>query len=175
MYANAYTVSGSIITTKAVLISQELFPNSPFLWVIGGLIGLFLSFISHFLLDYINEYQYKDNREMLKYQKPTLLIFMGLVLFLLLSNHILYFFTFSLGTLAAMFPDLRDHAIPFTNKKELTPSSRKFSCHGGGEQFLTIGKWHFGIPTIINLTKKQQTFVQYAMTIILIIFTMFIK
>lgn len=158
MFWSTHGHTGAIITTSSVMA----------LGVVGLPIGLGLSFVSHFLLDYIQEYNFGSMKAIVKQQIPSMIVFLACLSALLYFGKYLYFSTFILGYLAGNLPDFIDKAIK--GIKKARPPKKRFSCHNG-DSFLSVGNFKLGYPTKLQLDKTEQNQITFVFTILILVFT----
>lgn len=114
-------------------------------------VGAVGAFVSHFLLDYIQEGSPFKNRV-----KDSALEFIFLGIFMAAAYRAEIFWPAMAGWVFGMLPDLIDKPLTwFFGRKSY------FSCHNG-LGFLRIGAWRFGYPTIVTLTGGQTAFLHVA-------------
>jgi len=157
MYPTTHGHTGVIITTASVMTCGVL---------VGLPLGLALSFVSHFLWDYVGEYAYKN---WIKQQAYSVLIFILCLGFLYTKGEYLFVVTYVFGYLAGNSPDIIDKKIWI---KPARPLKKRFSCHNG-DSFLSIGKWKLGIMKY-PITKTQNRIIQLIFTVAIVILTIII-
>jgi len=163
MYPTTHGHTGATITTISVAT----------LGIEKGLpIGLAGAFISHFLLDYLQEYNYGSLKALIKAQIYSLIVFIACLIALYISKEYIYVVTFILGYLTGNAPDIIDKKIG--HLKHAKPKEKRLSCHNGNSRFFRIGSFKLGYPTLIKFDKTDQMQMQFAMTVLIIIVTFYI-
>ena len=155
MYTNAHGSTGAIIYSAC--------PNK----IVGG----FLAFISHFILDHLGEKGYGSQKLSMIIEGAFLTIFLTVAC---LSTD---FSGFAIGWMLGNLPDIIDKGF-FTNMN----ATQYFSCHGHPGWLIgkikvgifSIGNWKLGFPTKVQFTKKQ-TIVSGIMTSISLVIFAYIK
>jgi len=173
MYANEHGVVGSSLLLSSILLSQRLFPENIVSLILFFIVGSILSFLSHFPVDYLNEYHYKNKGGWAKAQAYSYVIFFVCMSYLFFKGFILYSITMTAGYFLANMPDFIDKSIKGI-KKARDPKDR-FSSHNGESRILRFGKIKVGYPTLISFNKKQQTIAQIIATTIIVLTTYFIS
>lgn len=110
-------------------------------------VGAVGAFVSHFLLDYINEGSPFKNRV-----KDSALEVFFLFMFALTAYKADMLLLAMAGWVFGILPDLIDKPLTWWLGRK-----SYFSCHNG-LGFLRIGAWKFGYPTIVQLTGGQTLF-----------------
>ena len=166
MYITTHGHTGAVLTATSVAT----------LGIPLGLpVGLGAAFISHFFLDYIQEYPYDDfgkngYGKLFKIQLPSFLVFGICLLWLYSSHDYVYMIAYILGYLAGNLPDFIDKKWLWHSAR---PPKKRFSCHNGNGIF-KIGNFKLGYPTLINVTKAQNLTIQLVMTILIVVTTLFL-
>ena len=136
MYTNVHGSVGAIIYSAC--------PNK----IVGG----FLAFVSHFILDYLGEKRYRNQKLGMAIEGILLAVF--LVVAYLSTD----FSGFAIGWMFGNLPDIIDKRF-FTNMNAI----QYFSCHGYPGWLIgkikigifSIGNWKLGLPTKVQFTKRQ--------------------
>jgi hypothetical protein len=159
MYSHVHGVVGAVTYTATVAVGSALGSE------IGGHItGAFLAYVSHFLLDYLGEHGYGDNKISAMIEFPHLITF-GTLGFI--SGH---FWLFFLGWVFGNLPDLIDKPLRLSG---LVPQEWH-SCHNGKGLFQWKGK-KLGYPVKIKLDRDQTIVIGIMSTMVLTMWTFAIK
>ena len=159
MYSHVHGVVGAVVMTAAVAIGNAIgAPTS------GYVAGLFLGYVSHFLMDYLGETGYGDNKISAMIEVPHLITF-GTLGFI--SGH---FWLYFLGWVMGNLPDLIDKPLRLSG---LVPKEWH-SCHNGPGLFQWNGK-KLGYPVKIKLDRDQTIVIGIAATMLLTMWTFAIK
>ena len=159
MYSHVHGVAGAVVLTATVAIGNALSIPST-----GIAIGCFAAYVSHFLLDYLGETGYGDNKISSLIEFPHLLTF-GTLGFI--SGH---FWLYFLGWVMGNLPDLIDKPLRLTG---LVPQEWH-SCHNGPGLFQWRGK-KLGYPVRIKLDRDQTIVIGIMATMVLTMWTFAIK
>jgi hypothetical protein len=158
MYSHVHGVVGAVAYTSSVAVGSAL--GSTFL---GHVVGASLAYVSHFLMDYLGEHGYGDNKVSAMIEVPHLVTF-GVLGFI--SGH---FWLYFLGWLFGNLPDLIDKPLRLIGKKP-----EWHSCHNGKGLIQWKGK-KLGYPVRWRLTRDETIVIGIAATMVLAIWTYAIK
>lgn len=158
MYSHVHGVVGAVVYTATVSIGNAV--GAP-VW--GHAVGFFLGYVSHFLMDYLGETGYGDNKISSWIEFPHLFTF-GTLGFI--SGH---FWLYFIGWVAGNLPDLIDKplAVGFGRKQW-------HSCHNGKGLFQWNGK-KLGYPVKIKLNRDETIVIGIVATMVLTMWTFAIK
>ena len=159
MYSHVHGVVGTVVYTSSVAIGNAVGAS-----ILGHAVGLFAAYVSHFVLDYLGETGYGDNKISAMIELPHLLTF-GTLGFI--SGH---FWLFFLGWLMGNLPDLIDKPLRLSG---LVPQEWH-SCHNGKGLFQWKGK-KLGYPVKYPLDRDQTIVIGIAATALLTVWTYAIK
>ena len=159
MYSHVHGVVGAVVYTSSVAVGSAL--GSTFL---GHVAGASLAYVSHFLMDYLGEHGYGDNKISAMIEVPHLVTF-GVLGFI--SGH---FWLYFLGWLFGNLPDLIDKPLRLSG---LVPKEWH-SCHNGPGLIQWKGK-KLGWPVKWNLTRDETIVIGIVSTMVLAIWTYAIK
>jgi len=159
MYSHVHGVVGAVTYTAAVTVGNAI--GAP---ILGHAVGFFLGYVSHFLMDYLGEHGYGDNKISSLIEFPHLITF-GTLGFL--SGH---FWLYFIGWVAGNLPDLIDKPLRLTG---LVPQEWH-SCHNGPGLFQWKGK-KLGYPVRWRLTRDETIVAGILATMLLTMWTFAIK
>lgn len=159
MYSHVHGVAGAVVLTATVAIGNVL--NVP---SAGIVIGCFAAYVSHFLLDYLGETGYGDNKISSLIEFPHLLTF-GTLGFI--SGH---FWLYFLGWVMGNLPDLIDKPLRLSGIRP----QEWHSCHNGPGLFQWKGK-KLGYPVKVKLDRDQTIVIGIMATMVLTMWTFAIK
>jgi len=159
MYSHVHGVAGAVVYTA----SYALF-NAFELPIAGHAVGAFTAYITHFLLDYLGETGYGDNKI------SSLIEFPHLITFGTLGFISGYFWLYFLGWVFGNLPDLIDKPLRLTGIRP----QEWHSCHNGPGLFQWKGN-KLGYPVKIKLDRDQTIVAGIMATMVLTMWTFAIK